>query len=222
MIPFKIPINKTTVGITIILLLLTYSGIQTYRAYSFKESYLFEQNEKENVQKAYSQSMAEVEIYKNRFNHFVTRNEALELDNKNLSTMVKEGYLKHLKELEGVKKNLKNVEFVYRITAKALDSAMVKLKDTTKIYVDVKGDTVYYRVSEFHHKDQWAQIDEEQISPFESKVTYSVTVPLTGAMFWDRKWFLGKKSYWGEATSENPHVTIPELVNIKVGRGKRK
>lgn len=187
----------------------------------FRDKYLFEQKEKENVQKAYSKSVAEVEIYKNRFNHFVTRNEGLELNNKTLESMVKDGYLKHMKELEGVKKNLRNVEFVYRITAKALDSAIVKLKDTTKTYVDAKGDTVFYRVSEFHHKDQWAQIDEEQISPFESKVTYSVVVPLTGAMFWDRKWFLGKKSYWGEATSENPHVTIPELVNIKVSR-KRK
>lgn len=203
--------------IALLLALLIGSG---YAVTHYRSKYLFEQGEKESVQKAYGKTMAEVETYKNIQGQMVTKNETLTLDNNTLREMVKEGYLQQISQLGGVKNNLKNLEFVYKITAKAMDSLLAKLNDTTRYYI-TDSDTVFYRVSEFSYKDQWVEINETQLSPFESKVDYTFTVPLTGAMFWDRKWFLGKKTYWGEATSENPHVVIPELVNIKVGRRKK-
>ena len=178
--------------------------------------------EKANVQAFYSDKIKEVEVYKNRFGQTVAKNEALTLENKTIKELVKDGALKELKQLEGLNKRMNNLEFVYKITARALDSVRIRLQDTTRLVVDSNGDSVYYRSTGFKYSDKWASFRAVQYSPDSITLKYSVTVPLTGAMFWKRKhpilWIFSKKEYFGEITSENPHVVIPELLNIKVGK----
>lgn len=178
--------------------------------------------EKENVQSLFSDRVREVEIYKNRFGQTVHKNEALTLENNTIKELVKDGSLAQLKQLEGLNKRMNNLEFVYRLTAKALDSVRIRLQDTTRLYVTPNGDSVYYRATAFKYSDKWASFKATQLSPDSITLKYSVTVPLTGAMFWKRKhpvlWIFSKKEYFGEITSENPHVVIPELLNIKVGK----
>ena len=175
---------------------------------------------KENVQKLYSKKMDEMEVYKNRFNHVVTRNEAIQLESRTIKSLMKDGELGQLKQLEGLNKRMSNLEFAYKITATALDSVRIRLQDTTRLYVDTNGDSVYYRSTGFKYSDKWASFKATQLSPDSISLTYSVTAPMTGAMFWKRKhpilWIFSKKEFFGEVYCENPHVVIPELVNIKV------
>ena len=179
-------------------------------------------SEKESVQKLFSKKMEEVEVYKNRFNNVVTKNEAIQLESRTIKSLVEDGKLSQLKQLEGLNKRMNNLEFAYKITAKALDSVNIHLQDTSRWYVDSKGDSVFFKATDFKYSDKWASFKAKQISPDSTTLTYSVTAPLTGAMYWKRKrpilWIFSKKEFFGEVYCENPHVVIPELVNIKVSK----
>jgi hypothetical protein len=207
--------------ISILIAIIVIMGLASARMLS---EYLKMKDEKANVQSLYSNKIKEIEVYKSRDGQMVHRNEALNLENKTIKELVRDGQLSQLKQLEGINKRMNNLEFIYQITAKALDSVKVRLQDTTRYYVNDKGDTLIFKATDFKYNDKWASFKAKQITPDSSILTYSVTAPLTGAMYWKRKvpilWIFSKKEYFGEITSENPHIVIPELLNIKVGRKK--
>ncbi len=207
---------KITSALIVVILILGFVVMRYHKLYVRMK------NEKENVQLLYSKKMDEVDVYRNRFNHVVTRNEAIQLENRTIKSLVKDGELAQLKQLEGLNRRMSNMEFLYKITAKALDSVRIHLKDTSRFYIDDKGDTVVFKSTSFSYSDKWASFKGVQVRPDSLALKYSVTAPLTGAMYWKRKvpilWIFSKKEYFGEITSENPHVVIPELINIKVGK----
>lgn len=203
--------------ISILIVIIIAMGFGSAKLFS---EYRRMKDEKENVQSLYSNKIKEVEVYRSRDGQLVHKNEALTLENKTVKELVRDGQLSQLKQLDGINRRMSNLEYLYKITAKAMDSVKVKLNDTTRYYVNDKGDTLIFKATDFKYNDKWASFKAKQITPDSSILTYSVTAPLTGGMYWKRKWFLGKKKYYGEITSENPHIVIPELLNIKVGRKK--
>jgi len=209
--------NVRVISLLIVVILLLAFVIGRYHI-----MYTRMKSEKENVMKLHSNKMQEVEVYKNRLNNVISRNEAVTLENRTIRQMVKDGDLGELKQLEGLNKRMNNLEFVYKITARALDSVRIRLQDTTRLYVDTNGDSVYYRSTSFKYSDKWTSFKGVQVSPDSLSLTYSVTAPMTGAMFWKRKhpilWVFSKKEFFGEVYCENPHVVIPKLVNIKVSK----
>jgi hypothetical protein len=209
---------KTTSLLVVIIVGLCFVIFRYHNLYSRMKS------QKDNIQLLYSKKMDEVDTYRNRFNNVVTRNEAIQLENRTIKALVKDGELAQLKQLEGLNRRMNNLEFAYKITARALDSVRIHLQDTSRFYIDDKGDTVLFKSTSFRYTDKWASFKGVQVSPDSLVLNYSINAPLTGAMYWKRKtpilWIFSKKEYWSEITSENPHVQIPELLTIKALRKK--
>lgn len=211
--------NDRVISLLVVIILLMGAAIGRYH-----NMYSRMKSDKENVQKLFSKKIEEVEVYKNRFNNVVAKNEAVTVENRTMRELVEGGKLEQLKQLEGINRRMSNLEFAYKITARALDSVKVHLQDTSRWYVDDKGDTLIFKATDFKYSDKWSSFKAKQIRPDSSILTYSVTAPLTGAMYWKRKypilWIFSKKEYFGEVFCENPHVVIPELLNVKVGKKK--
>ena len=136
--------------------------------------------------------------------------------------MVEDGNLQWLKQFEGLNKRMNNLEHAYKISLKAMDSINLKLSDTIRYYVSTKGDTIKFTAKNWKYKDEWGDFKFEQISPDSGEFKYLVNVPLSGVTYWDRKWFLGKKRYKTEVHSDNPHIKLSELIDIKVVKNNRK
>ncbi len=198
----------------IVLLLVSLSVLHHYY-----DKYKIEKAEKENVILLHSKAIEQVEHYKNAYGHIVAKNEAIVLENRDIKELVKNGNLAWMNELQGIKKNLKNLEFAYKITTHVMDSLSVMLLDTTRFYI-VKGDTIRFEAKDWEYTDKWGKFSAKQLMPNKIDFKYDITVPLDGALIWKRKhpylWILSKKEYSSELYSENPHVKVTELVNIKV------
>ena len=183
------------------------------------DKYVYEQTQKQEIQKAYGQAIQEIKVYKNKNGQLVFQNETLTLDRKNLLKMINDGYLPQLKELSSVKKSLRNLESLVQINAVVEGTTTdVKVTDTTKNYVNSKGDTASFVAREISYKDKWTEIWGAEVAPKQYKLHYETEIPLTGAVYWSRKRFLGKKTYKAEITTENPHGVIRDYVNIRVSK----
>lgn len=203
-------------GLFIILL-----GISIFLAHSYYNKYLEQKNEKENIELLFSKKEAEIELYKNKHGQLVAKNEAVSLENKSIKELVKDGNLQFLKQFDNLKRNYKNLENAYEIQAKISDSLKSKLNFIDTSYVTSKGDTVKFKAFSWGIKDKWREISLKQITPDSVYFKEEQNVPLDGVLYWKRKWFLGKKHYFSEVTSENPHVRINKLLTIRI-EGKRK
>ncbi len=186
--------------------------------WTFYNKYKEEKEQKEGVEQLFSKQQAETQIYKNKYGQVVSRTEGVILENKTIKQLVKDGNLSYLKEFQDLKKNYKNLEYTYQILSKSVDSLHIKLNDSTRTYIDSKGDTIKFQAKSWSKKDKWSEFVYKEISPDSADFKYTVNVPLEGVFYWKRKWFLGKKHWTSEVTSENPHVKIPKILNIKIGR----
>jgi len=206
--------TKFEIGLILLLLISFYFGRLFYN--KFQE----QKEQKEEVEQLFSKKQAEISLYKNKYNEIVSKNETITLENKTIKELVKNGNLSFLKEFESLKKNFKNLESAYQIKSKVEDSIKVKILPEEEEYVDEEGDTIEFEAQNWKYADKWSDFDVRQVAPDSVSFKYTVNVPLDGVVYWKRKWFLGKKKYFSEITSENPHVKIPEFLNIKVGRKK--
>lgn len=207
---------KIQIGLVILLVL----SLGTLKFYYSK--YQNEKKQKEGVQQLFSKKQSEIELYKNKQGQLVAKNEVVELENKTIKALVKEGNLSWLTELQGVKKNMRNLESAYRLRTQVLDSILVKLNDTTRTYITIKGDTIEFKAKDWSYSDKFSSFKSYQITPDSSIFTYNISVPLSGAVYWKRKhpflWIFSKKVYKSELTSENPNVKIIQMDNIKVSK----
>lgn len=163
-----------------------------------------------------------MKAYKNKEGKLVTRVNTLDFQNKTIKSLMEEGQLGWLKEFEGLKKSLKNLEYAYKLQAIASDSMKVKLDNFSSFYISPEGDTIVFQGMKFKHTDKYTEIKAVQISLDSVNVTYHVNVPISGTLYWNRKWFLGKKYYEAELVSDNPKVSIPEVISLTAGKKKNK
>jgi len=203
---------KIEIGIVLLLI------ISSSFLYVFYNKYKEERGQKEGVEQLFSKSQDSVRVYRNVHGRLVSKTNSLVLENKTIKQLVKDGNLPFLKEFDGLKRNYKNLEYAFHSLSKSVDSLHIHLKDSAFSYIDNKGDTVKFVAKNWKKQDKWSKFDYKEVSPDSAILKYEVDVPLDGVLYWKRRWFLGKKHYFSEMTSENPHVKIPELLELKVGK----
>ena len=202
--------QNRTIILAIVAAFFFYSTIRIGRELSLERA------DKNEVIKAYSQSSKEAKEYQNKYGQIVNRVEAVTLENKSLKKMIAEGYMPQLKGLEGVKKNVKNLESVVQSQTKIIDSLKVKSQRIDTVYVNAKGDTVRWQRFKARYEDKFSVIEVDEMLPGEALFEYSVgTGKQTIALFWKKKWFFGKRKYYGEAVCENPKAKVDSLVIVR-------
>lgn len=176
------------------------------------------QREREDRMQAQKFAIAEErqkEFYMNKAGLETSRAEVSELSLRNLKAMQEDKLIANIKELEGVKKNLRNVEQILSVVAKYQNTFRMGARDTVVLLDSVKVDA---RVS--HYSDSLNYVDILSL-PDSTIAQLFVTVPIRGGVLWHRKWFLGRKHYKQDLYSTNPAVTITDQHLIRVRRGKR-
>jgi hypothetical protein len=182
----------------------------------YRTKYKQEKESKEVLDKLTSQQDFIIKTYKNKNDQLVVQTEILELQANTVKDLAKRQELQWLKEFEGLKKNLKNLESGYKLQALATDSVKAKLETLQLFSIDYKGDTIIYKGMQFVYTDEFTTLTAKQLTSDSINVKYSVKVPLSGVVYWHRKWFLGKKTYKAEVTSSNPNVEISEVLTLKI------
>ncbi len=196
-------------------------GLSIFLAHTYYNKYLEQKEQKQNIELLFSSKIKELEVYKNKQGQLVTKNEIVPLDNNSVKDLVKQGNLQFLKEFDNLKKNYKNLENAFQVQAKSIDSLRITLIDTSEVYIYKKGDSIKFVAHNFNYEDKWTNFQLKQYSPDSTIFKYDVYVPLDGVLYWKRTWFLGKKHYFSEVTSENPHIKINKLLSVKI-TGKKK
>lgn len=208
---------KLVAGIAAILLIISLIGAVSL----LRDQLAQTKSDNRNLINLYSAESQKVQHYTSKLGQEVANNKAVVLSNKAMKDLMDNQEMQWLNNFKDLKRSLKNLEVAQRITANAYDSLKVLLEDTTKFYIIPTGDTVKFKAVKMRHRDKYASIRAEQITPDSGVFVYHVEVPIDGAIYWTQKWFLGKKHYESEFTSENPNVTITKLQTIKVTRRRK-
>lgn len=153
----------------------------------------------------------EVAYYTNKYNQQVAETETLRMSNESME-QVKEDFAELAEKFEGVKKNLKNVENVTRLTAEAVASFEIP---TSEPRIDTVLNTL---VRDFDNKEEWFRV-AGRVSDTKIHIdSLHVPVPLDVVTYWKRKKILflriGRKEYFTSATSENPYIKVTKLKAI--------
>lgn len=154
--------------------------------------------------------------YQNQYGHQVKRTEEVELSLRNARDLSNTERLAFLKELEGVKSNLRNLESAVRLQSMVTADLKLHLRDTTIILTP--GDTIH--AHKFQYLDQYNSLRGITEGDTTMLVKARISVPLDGAMFWERNKILGlrigRKKWYAEFTSPNPWVKIDASEYIKI------
>lgn len=160
----------------------------------------------------YSNAQDDVnKIYLNKLNQQVTETQTLRLSQKNMAAL-QEDFKDLSDKFEGIKKNLKNVENVTRMTVEAVGNFEIP---TSEPRIDT---TLNESVRDFDNGDQWMRVKGRITDQRILIDTLSVPVPIDLVTYWRRKKILflriGRKEYSTSATSENPYVKITNLKSV--------
>ena len=154
--------------------------------------------------------------YRNKLGHQVTQTEISELSRRNAEDLLNTQRLSWIKELEGVKSNLKNIENAVKVQALATADLKMQLRDT--VLITAAGDTV--RAHNFDYADKYDFYQGVLEGDTTVMVRARISVPLEGALFWQRRRILGlrigRKQWSTEYTSPNEWVTISGVDFIKI------
>lgn len=159
--------------------------------------------EKSSVIQLQGKTAKSVEYYQNKLKQEVAKNETLQLESKTLRQLQKEGQLETLQQFNGLKRSLRNLENIITTKTTVSNSAAIP------ITIDSAGN------SKFSYDDTFWGVDG-MIRNDTIFVTDTTLVPLDIVVYWKKKWFLGRKHYKAEATSENKKARITGLESIKV------
>lgn len=155
----------------------------------------------------------EITYYKNELKREVAKGNALIMD-RNAFLELKSDFQYLTEEFKGVKKNLKNVEQVTRVTANILDTLNIPLRDSSVV---INNNTYASRV--FDYDDGYNAVSGIIIGDSAS-ISLDIDVPLDILVTWERKRILGlkigRKKYLVQGTSKNESVKITSLENIVI------
>ncbi len=186
--------------------------------------------ENEQLVKVASDSGRLARTYINLYGKAVSKNNVLDLTLRN-ARAIQAQELVFVKQFEGVKKNMKNLEAAFRTQAAVLINLKLKTRDTTTNNngpsplgeggqrPDEAAKSIYYQ-DEYNFLTGIVTADSAQIHA-------EIQVPIDGVSYWQRKhkfifknWRIGKKQYFSELTSPNKWVQIRQHEFINVGRKK--
>ena len=203
------------IGITTIVSLMALLSVQSCRLEKAQEQIGNLSEGLEVAAKLGATKSDSVQLYVNRFGEEVAKNEASILELSTLRKMREADRLKFLKQFEGLKKNLRNLENASSVELFLLEDSVPSIvsslpcKDSIKVFV-------YSLVDEFN-TIQATVIDTPKVE---------VRVPLYSSVYWQRKKILGlpigKKTWKVESYTPNKLVRISRqqffIIGKSVGR----
>lgn len=206
-----LPINRTTITIAILVILLAAIGIQTVRASRYKIKATLAENERDQAVVFATDTKKEVEIYRNKVGVVVTKSEQLELSLANVERLRETDRLQFLKQFDKLKKDLRNLEaagtFDWLVEEDSIPmvESLVPCPDSIKVFT-------------FKLKDQYNDIEAKVIDT----PRFDIRVPVNYIDYWDRKWFLGKKKWYRETTSPNKLIRLEAQESFVVSKRKKR
>ena len=206
-----LPINRTTITIAILVILLAAIGIQTVRASRYKIKATLAENERDQAVVFANDNKKEAEIYLNKVGVLVTKTEQLELSVANAVRLRDTERLQFLKQFDKLKKDLRNLEaagsFDWLVEEDSIQmvESFVPCPDSIKVFT--------YRL-----KDQYNDIEAKVIDT----PRFDIRVPINYIDYWERKWFLGKKKWYRETTSPNKLIRLVAQESFVVSKRKKR
>lgn len=206
-----LPINRATITIGVLVILLANIGIQTVRASRYKIKATLAENERDQAVVFATDTKKEVEIYRNRVGVVVTKSEQLELSIANVERLRETDRLQFLKQFDKLKKDLRNLEaagtFDWLVEEDSIPmvESFVPCPDSIRVFT--------YRL-----KDQYNDIEAKVIDT----PRFDIRVPINYIDYWERKWFLGKKKWYRETTSPNKLIRLEAQESFVVSKRKKR
>jgi hypothetical protein len=161
---------------------------------------------------------SKLEFYKNELGKEVAKASTATLDYRLLQRLSHDSELSWLRQFEGLKKSLKNLEAATSVNTRVIAEFKTTTKDTV-----VRVDSVDHPAFTFENKTEFITETGTVIPDLKQVITrLDISVPLKGVVYWERKRFLGlkigKKEWKSEFTSDNPFVKITSVDQILVQR----
>ena len=206
-----LPINRTTLTIAILVILLAAIGIQTVRASRYKIKATLAENERDQAVVFATDTKKEVEIYRNKVGVVVTKSEQLELSLANVERLRETDRLQFLKQFDRLKKDLRNLEAAGTFDW-LVEEDSIPMVETFEPCPDS------IKVFTFKLKDQYNDIEAKVIDT----PRFDIRVPINYIDYWERKWFLGKKKWYRETTSPNKLIRLEAQESFVVSKKKKR
>jgi len=206
-----LPINRTTLTIAILVILLAAIGIQTVRASRYKIKATLAENERDQAVVFATDTKKEVEIYRNKVGVVVTKSEQLELSLANVERLRDTERLQFLKQFDKLKKDLRNLE-----AAGTFDWLVEE--DSIPMVESFEPCPDSIRIFTYRLKDQYNDIEAKVIDT----PRFDIRVPINYIDYWERKWFLGKKKWYRETTSPNKLIRLEAQESFVVSKKKKR
>jgi len=206
-----LPINRTTLTIAILVILLAAIGIQTVRASRYKIKATLAENERDQAVVFATDTKKEVEIYRNKVGVVVTKSEQLELSLANVERLRDTERLQFLKQFDKLKKDLRNLE-----AAGTFDWLVEE--DSIPMVESFEPCPDSIRIFTYRLKDQYNDIEAKVIDT----PRFDIRVPINYIDYWERKWFLGKKKWYRETTSPNKLIRLEAQESFVVSKRKKR
>ncbi len=206
-----LPINRTTITIAILVILLAAIGIQTVRASRYKIKATLAENERDQAVVFATDTKKEVEVYRNKVGMVVTKSEQLELSLANVERLRDTERLQFLKQFGKLKKDLRNLEAAGTFDW-LVEEDSIQMVETFEPCPDS------IKVFTYKLKDAYNDIEAKVIDT----PRFDIRVPINYIDYWDRKWFLGKKKWYRETTSPNKLIRLEAQESFVVSKKKRK
>lgn len=203
---------KLTLTGYLIIIVLLLGGVVTWQQRSLS---VLRKEHKETIRFAKAEEL-KATVYENKLGRETAKVQVLELSNRNLRLLRESDRIEFVKQFEGVKKNLRNIEQVLQAEVAFNRDWMLLNRDTVIMINDGTR-----RAITFTHRDEFNTITGITYGDT-TRLQMNITVPLQGAVIWKRKKILGiglgRKQYEAHLTSLNPNVTITGLELIRVSR----
>ena len=156
-------------------------------------------------------------FYKNKLGRETAKTQILDLSLRNARELRNSDRLNFINQFEGINNRLNNLVEVSQSNARFIREFKLPLRDTFLLNVD----STLLPAKVFNYSDSLNNISGTIIGK-EIKPRIEITVPLQGAMYWQRKKILGlrigRKKWFSDLTSTNPFVTIKSQEVIRISR----
>jgi len=159
-------------------------------------------------------------FYKNKLGRETAKTQILDLSLCNARELRNSDRLNFISQFDGINNRLNNLVEVSQSNARFIRDFKLPLRDTFLLNVDSTNKTLL-PAKVFSYKDSLNNISGTIIGK-EIKPHIEITVPLQGAMYWQRKKILGlrigRKKWFSDLTSTNPFVKIKSQEVIRISR----
>lgn len=142
-------------------------------------------------------------VWKDEHNKWRAKAEATEISNRTLKELARnndKNMMQIRDEFSGLKNNLRNLDTYVKTVIK--DTLYFKSTLTDTLWISANGDTV--KGKKGIYKDSWSNcvglIYNDTLN-----VNCTTTDSITTVVYWNRKWFLGRKTYFVEHKNANPN-----------------